>query len=136
MLQTVSRLSVLVELFSLADPIFQGLWEITIRKGIEIMNRVEITTEGPLMENLARITISDAFANDVFHVDFSELAAARAEEAHRVLDLIAENCGSSSIDIIDAAITNESPVYLDGEDVSIEDLGKSFRDEADATTIP
>lgn len=87
------------------------------------MNHVQITLEGPVMENLCRVTIEDEYASSTFHADHADVLEARSEGASSVMALVIENSDGAGIDILNAAVTNESPVALDGEDFGLDDLG-------------
>jgi len=97
------------------------------------MNVVEVTIRGPIMENLAEIIVSDEFQNDVFCVDYADVERAKdqgqvnAAVAHReLLDLIYDNGGSDTVDILQTAAMNGSPVNIDGETVSSDILRSVF----------
>lgn len=97
------------------------------------MNRVYITTVGPIMENLAQITVSDDYENDTFCIDYKELESAKEDGRvvpslgqRNVLDLIYNNGGTDSVDILQAAVMNGSPVTIDGEDIPADVLKAVF----------
>jgi hypothetical protein len=92
------------------------------------MNSVNIRIEGPVMENLGRVTIADDYDSDSFHVDFADVETARSAGLASVLDLVVENCGSGA-DILEAAIQNGSPVSLDDEAVPVDVLRRAFGTE-------
>lgn len=83
------------------------------------MNRVEITVRGPIMEDLAGITVADHFQEDQFCVDYADIRDYPNPHDIQcgVLEIIFNNGGPAAIDILQAAITNGSPVYIDGENV-------------------
>lgn len=93
------------------------------------MNRVEIVTNGPVMENLCQVTVSDDYANETFHLDNAEVEEARKNGQSDLVGLIAENAGDGN-DILRAALTNGSPVTLDGDDLSLDTLRLAMGGEA------
>lgn len=90
------------------------------------MNRVTVETAGPIMEDLCRVEISDDFDNDTFHLDNSEVEDARQGGMDGLLALVAENSGRA-YDILLAAIQNDSPVQVDGQDVAPEALEAALK---------
>lgn len=85
------------------------------------MNRVDISIEGPIMEGLARVVISDNESTDTFCVDHADVEDRRREGPSSLLDLVVDNA-ASGIDILLAARDNGSPVVLDGADLDPEIL--------------
>ena len=93
------------------------------------MNRVEILTEGPISEGLGRVVVADDYANDTFTIDYADLDKAKAEGQRSVLDLVVDNSGEGAIDILSAAVTNGSPVTLDGAGVDLTELALALEIE-------
>ena len=84
------------------------------------MTRVDIDFEGPVMEGLCTVTVTDPADSDEFHLDHADVEAARAsgpQAAAELLGLVLENCGTATGDMLRAALVNGSPVAVDGEDV-------------------
>ncbi len=84
------------------------------------MTRVEIVFEGPVMDNLCRVTVWDAADEDEFHLDQADVEAARAQGTAAngaLLALVLDNCNPATGDMLRAALMNDSPVAVDGEDV-------------------
>lgn len=97
------------------------------------MNIAEVTTRGPIMENLAEVIVSDDFQTETFFIDYADLEKAQSAGApipafgHRdVLELIYNNGGSITVNILQAAAANEVTVNLDGDPVSGEVLRSVF----------
>lgn len=86
------------------------------------MNQVSVTLTGPIMENLCRVDVEDQYANASVHLDQADVEAMQAEGPSSVMGLIVENIDSDGIDILSAAVTNGSPVDLDGQDFRLDEL--------------
>lgn len=84
------------------------------------MNTVEIEVYGTTQPHLSCVTVEDHYDNELFHVDAADVERARAEGSSRLLELVLENATSSAWDIIGAARTNGSPVYLNGDEIDLE----------------
>lgn len=81
------------------------------------MNRIEITTNGPVKENLNLVRVADDYENDSLHLDHADVV--KAAEDGTLLALIAENIGEKGRSILSDAVTNSSPVSLDDQDVDL-----------------
>jgi hypothetical protein len=92
------------------------------------MNTVEIDTHGPIMENLNLVTVADGYDSAQVHLDHADVEAAKAEGHAALIGLVLDNgCGG---DILRAALTNESPVAVDGEPVDAATLREALEPEA------
>lgn len=89
------------------------------------MNRIEVTTNGSVMEGLNLLRVADDYANDSVYVNHAEVEQAQAagpqdvDAGHQaILELVVENIGETGFDILQSAVTNGSPVSIDGADVT------------------
>lgn len=96
------------------------------------MNHVNVTLTGPVMENLYRVDVEDQYANASVHLDQADIEAMQAEGPSSVMGLVVENIDGAGIDILSAAVANGSPVSIDGEDFSLEDLAVLLKPPAPA----
>lgn len=88
------------------------------------MNRVNVEFEGPVMENLCRITVGDDHDRGDLHLDNAEVEEARAEGPESLLELLLDNADSRIVDILEAADLNGSPVIFDGGNLDPEILSR------------
>lgn len=96
------------------------------------MNRVNIETTGPVMENLCRVEVSDDYDSETLHLDNADVEA--AVEEGTFLEYLAEHLGSGAT-ILRAALTNGSPVSLNDEIVEDAALKAAFGDTATAAAV-
>lgn len=83
------------------------------------MKIVNVTFNGPIMENLCSVTISDGVADCQFHLDNEEVENARETGPSDLLYLVVENMDSDGLDILNAAVENGSRVIVDGADFPV-----------------
>lgn len=79
------------------------------------MNTVEIEVFGTTQPHLSHVSVEDHYDNDMFHLDTADVERAREEGVEQLLELVLQNATSRAWDIVRAARTNGSPVYLNGE---------------------
>ena len=95
------------------------------------MNTVDINTNGPVMENLNLVTVEDGYDDDMVHLDHADVVAAKEEGHAALISLVLENgCGG---DILRAALTNGSPVAIDGETVEASALREALEPASSPT---
>lgn len=87
------------------------------------MNRVNIETAGPVMENLCRVEVSDDYDSETIHLDNADVEA--AVEEGTFLEYLSTHLGNGATILRDAA-TNGSPVYLNDEIVDQASLDAAF----------
>jgi len=90
------------------------------------VSQVEVEIEGPVMENLARVTVTDREASDSLHLDWADVEEAEKAGVHEILRLIIENAQSTIYDILDAAVVNGTPLTVDGKPVDLDVLATAF----------
>ncbi len=96
------------------------------------MNLVEIVTSGPVLENLCQVVIRDTHGSDDFFLDNADVERAMEEGDAALLELVAANCGEQGRAILEAAAEHDSPVTLDGQNVS-RDAVRSATTDSGAT---
>ena len=75
---------------------------------------VDITMEGPVMENMTRVSVKWAGADETFYVDHDD--AEEFDEAELKIELIMESAGGETRNAINAAET----IRLNGEIVDMD----------------
>lgn len=94
------------------------------------MTPVEITLNGPVMENLCSVEIKGGEAGCDFHLDNEEVEEAREAGQSDLVSLIVDNMDSDGLDILNAAVADGSPVRLEGAEVPHDVLRQALGDGA------
>lgn len=84
------------------------------------MNTVEISVTPTEVDYLACVSIEGRYDNAQFNLYTEEVERAREDGTARLLELIRENAGRKAINILEGAVRNQSTVYLDGDEISLE----------------
>ncbi|MGY3581825.1 hypothetical protein ACVIGB_000104 [Bradyrhizobium sp. USDA 4341] len=88
------------------------------------MNRIEITTNGPIKGKLNLLRVADDYENSSVELDHETVE--RALQEGRLLKLLADSLDSAGQQILRDAVVTGAPVTLDDADVDLATLASAL----------
>lgn len=84
------------------------------------MNTVEISVTPTVVDYLACVSIEGRYDNAQFNLYTDDVERAREEGAEKLLELIRNNAGRKALNLLDGAVRDQSTVYLNGDEISLD----------------